>query len=1659
MARRAGGTTSDRTRVWLAAFGKHPGWNDHIDDLGIETERLVAIKRLLYTAGVSGVIDSGYWESLASERRAEGFDHTIVWRWPESLSVARVWSSRDGKGRSKYPMVVCAQLDGLAMSHALGVVVPRLRQLEAECRGSDSAGAVIALVDSARAELRGRASREPWVSAEPFPPPGSLAELAEHPAVGSEGLVRTLYQLEREFQAFLVPEAEAGKEGTRGRSRTMTIRPQHIRVPRLFSREAEDLALWTRAMLTRIDPAVPLLVAVSGRDWVDVVAGEPGPAQLRFLQAGPVEFPLSTTIPYEIDGAFRERAAERVEASRQGRPVELDPGRSVAGVGAGAASGLVRVAAGAGRGVPAAWVAAAAAGGVVILIVIAVLAMMLAGGNGGGGAGADGVGGEPAGDEVGAGASKAGDEREPGAGVSGRAGSGSGSPGASGSADRPGGEREATETERRFAAWCAVADEWLVGLVTRVDPAAIQQDPHLVAEVWPIVERVKSGGLIVDPLKVPGGAQRTRARLAELTLAGRGPGVLATQEGDRLLGEAEAAAAALGRALSAEAWPAARAAARLRDEAERLGHERARGVMEGLLVGIAGGDGASRAAGVGALASVGGMVRELESDLGALRAIAQRLESSGDAVLAGFGALAEASWSRALGAVGSPLAIGEASAELDRVLGLGSELDRFVQTQWPRVDAAYFSAESGVHREYDGAPSEAVYGRWLAEASDPGYRVLDPSLDPRSSWSAPAFVARARGELSEVERGVSGAMDAALGALETRLSDEAAAIERINAMGWNRGTRAGLMGMVAEADARTRALVLEVESFASQAARTVEEAGARFRARGSISAWGIGTIDAAWRSMRDATMGAAVDPRRALDLASALQSGLTRLDGALGSALRGGGGAGDAARAGGGGVVDGASLARAGAVWRESAAGFAVERAGWDGQRFADLDGAEAWAMAEAGAWAGAVGAYAAGFGAMDASMRSGIGPDEPGSAGEFGTAGELTGLELADRFESELASGGLGVGASGEALAGALRSAFAGPLSLVAGWRGASASGDREALLGAARGAGGEPLATRLAAWRRLGELGGGGGRVGAEPRWPSGAEEVEADARLARDLASLVGAVAGPGVAERLVRELTEETGRRWARAAGSARDFAELGAIAAGRGMADGPEPGELAGHAAFNLGVLGLRERVRGVWGDGGVGAGAGAGGGGGADDEDEAGALGTVVGELAALRGVLAQLEAPGALVAGAWVEELEGLLSDGGVGPGIGPGIDPAAIGPGRAGWTARVEDGGQRLVYTWRSGVGGGSGGGSGGGGGGGGEPGARSLGFRLVPAAEGAGDGAIFMLEHEAPVWLLTEVAREDPSSGVLSRWLDADPGASGDRRVGPRTWAWADVPGQPGRRWPAPAGAWMSAEVASAGEFYPAALEGVVGEATAWHPVTRVSPVAAVLMARMVGCRLPTAGEWSAAVEAWGVDEAPGAGWNVRDAAYAAQRDHVRTRTTVRGEYPDRAALPVEGSGSGVGVGADAAVYPGVNDGVLWFRPVGPANGAASGPTGTELIGNVAELVVGLFESEGALGGLGVLRGDVGQGPLGPVPESAVTLLMGPGVSWGVVGGSALSPPGAGIDGPIELDARLARRAGGFADVGFRLAFSGGGPPSRAIRLRGLLERAPFLRAGGG
>jgi len=268
------GRTGDSS-VHLGVFGKHPGWDDHIDDIGLDTQELIAIKRVLYIDGIARNIDSGSWDKLGPDESIRGFDHMFLWIVGDSHLCGLIWSSSDGKGRSRYPMIVCAHWTA-ARALPVGRAARVLGRLKDACVATTDRTAVLQSVDEARSQLDALA-REPTRAA------GGLRRFADAP-----GMIRVVYELG--------PALEEQFEGV-GRQ---------VRVPLDPTDEGPsadpiaDLERWG-AFLTKAGRGRPLLmIQPRGREWLDAVIGPVSPAHLFCLLAGERAMPLTTQIPFEI---------------------------------------------------------------------------------------------------------------------------------------------------------------------------------------------------------------------------------------------------------------------------------------------------------------------------------------------------------------------------------------------------------------------------------------------------------------------------------------------------------------------------------------------------------------------------------------------------------------------------------------------------------------------------------------------------------------------------------------------------------------------------------------------------------------------------------------------------------------------------------------------------------------------------------------------------------------------------------------------------------------------------------------------------------------------------------------------------------------------------------------------------------------------------------------------------------------------------------------------------------------------------------------------------------------------------------------------------------------------------------------------------------------
>jgi formylglycine-generating enzyme required for sulfatase activity len=197
---------------------------------------------------------------------------------------------------------------------------------------------------------------------------------------------------------------------------------------------------------------------------------------------------------------------------------------------------------------------------------------------------------------------------------------------------------------------------------------------------------------------------------------------------------------------------------------------------------------------------------------------------------------------------------------------------------------------------------------------------------------------------------------------------------------------------------------------------------------------------------------------------------------------------------------------------------------------------------------------------------------------------------------------------------------------------------------------------------------------------------------------------------------------------------------------------------------------------------------------------------------------------------------------------------------------------------------------------------------------------------------------------------------------------------------------------------------------------HPMQYVSAQAALYYAASLGCRLPTAAEWRAALDYTGQTLTNGK-WNLRDQSWETFRQHAAQQQIANAQWPDQGAFPADPAS----VNAPRAAWRKGNDGALLLRPV-PESGDG---IIRDLVGNVAEFTCEVPDSflRWRAKGPAFTADDV-QSFLKETanPSEEVSVIE-------VIGGSALSDPKVAYDKP-QIVSRTDR---GFSDVGIRLAFT--------------------------
>ena len=243
-----------RPRECFGIFGKHPGWDDHIEDLPLPTASMAMAKQLLYVQGIGSQISSGAWTQLSPETRLANFNHAFLWLRGSQFLVGRMWGSSDGKKRAHFPMVALFQGIELPPAVVIDSMLSRLEKVCADCRAARSA-------DQVRKVISRVSNGEPV-----------LKDTAEKPPT-LEVTRGTISKLGRDLHGNLPPRCRLGADA--GDSR-------------------RGLRFWSYVCSSLAPADTPLLfIAAIGEPWIDVLAREPTQGQFFCLRAAPPVVPLT----------------------------------------------------------------------------------------------------------------------------------------------------------------------------------------------------------------------------------------------------------------------------------------------------------------------------------------------------------------------------------------------------------------------------------------------------------------------------------------------------------------------------------------------------------------------------------------------------------------------------------------------------------------------------------------------------------------------------------------------------------------------------------------------------------------------------------------------------------------------------------------------------------------------------------------------------------------------------------------------------------------------------------------------------------------------------------------------------------------------------------------------------------------------------------------------------------------------------------------------------------------------------------------------------------------------------------------------------------------------------------------------------------------------
>ena len=293
----------------ISIFGKHPGWDDHMEDVGHQFPEMLAFKRMIYVEGIGGNIDSGSWAHLPDAQRLPEFNHLLIYSFEDYYILASIAASRDGKGRSLYPLITAVEARGYALADIVEHVGPLILKLRDNVISTASATAVQSAVQAAQKSLdQLTGTLHPHaIKADRLVTGSQMLHVLAAESAAPDVTGRIIYSLQKAAQSWR-------RDGINGRTETVRL-PMYGNAPWLSAR------IWIASLRGVIGFGCPLM-AFEYRNptdpgLTDLIIGPPAPGQLFSLRAGTARIPLATDIPFETDASFREHVTKYLTECRR----------------------------------------------------------------------------------------------------------------------------------------------------------------------------------------------------------------------------------------------------------------------------------------------------------------------------------------------------------------------------------------------------------------------------------------------------------------------------------------------------------------------------------------------------------------------------------------------------------------------------------------------------------------------------------------------------------------------------------------------------------------------------------------------------------------------------------------------------------------------------------------------------------------------------------------------------------------------------------------------------------------------------------------------------------------------------------------------------------------------------------------------------------------------------------------------------------------------------------------------------------------------------------------------------------------------------------------------------------------------------------------------